>query len=128
VRESVVGLEMSRHDDLAALLDLDGVRFRLEAGYWTKFEVRLVRPTSNMPHGIRYSLTLHDGSGKRVLGFDNAHRVRSRDRSTSRWVEWDHRHDFDLVRPYRFESTGRLLEDFWLAVDQVIRSLGGETP
>jgi hypothetical protein len=119
---------MSRHDDLAALLDLDGVRFRLEAGYWTKFEVRLVRPTSNMPHGIRYSLTLHDVSGKRVLGFDNAHRVRSRDRSTSRWVEWDHRHDLERVRPYRFESTGRLLEDFWFAVDQVIRSLGGEIP
>jgi hypothetical protein len=119
---------MSRHDELAALLDLDGVRFHLEAGYWTKFEVRLVRPTSTVPHGIRYSLTLHDGSGRRILGFDNAHRVRSRGRSSSRRIELDHRHDRERVSQYSFESAGRLLQDFWAAVDEAIRPPGGEEP
>lgn len=126
VCESVVGLQMSRLDDLAALLDLDGECFRLEAGYWTKIEVRLVTPTSSVPHGIRYSLTLHDRSGQRILGFDNAHRVRSRVRSAASRIERDHRHDLAGVSSYAFESPGRLLNDFWAAVNEVITSREGE--
>jgi hypothetical protein len=126
VLNRVVRLQMSRHDDLAALLDLDGECFRLEAGYWTKIEVRLVSPTSSVPHGIRYSLTLHDRSGRRILGFDNAHRVRSRVRSAARRIESDHRHDRAGVSSYAFESPGRLLNDFWAAVNEVITSREGE--
>jgi predicted transcriptional regulator len=61
---SLAPQDMSRLDELEALLELDGVRFHLEAGYWTKFEVRIVKSTSAVPHGLRYSLTLHDRSGR----------------------------------------------------------------
>ena len=47
-------------DTLDTLLDLDGEIFPMDNGYWTKFEASRVIPTPQIPHGIRYSLTLHD--------------------------------------------------------------------
>jgi len=58
---------------LETLLDLDGEVFPMDNGYWTKFEARRVDPTKQIPHGIRYSLTLHNRNNIRILGFDNAH-------------------------------------------------------
>ena len=58
---------------LETLLDLGGEVFPMDNGYWTKFEARRVKPTEQIPHRIRYSLTLHDGNNIRILGFDNAH-------------------------------------------------------
>ena len=58
---------------LGILLDLDGEIFPMNNGYWTKFETSRITPTQQIPHGIRYSLTLHDRNNTRVLGFDNAH-------------------------------------------------------
>lgn len=107
---------------LANLLDLNGETFELDKGYWTKFEVRRVEPTTEMPHGIRYSLTLHDRHGKRLLGFDNAHPVPRVRRYGFRMVEWDHRHDEELVTAYRFTESGKLLEDFWIAVNRLLET------
>ncbi len=61
---------------LETLLDLDGEIFPMENGYWTKFEASRVTPIRQIPHGIRYSLTLHDRNNTRILGFDNAHAVK----------------------------------------------------
>jgi hypothetical protein len=62
--------------DLRLLVDLDGIVIEQIGGYWTKFEVSLSSSiTREIPHGIRYSLTLHDPYGKRIMGFDNAHAV-----------------------------------------------------
>ena len=58
---------------LETLLDLNGEVFPMDNGYWTKFEAYRVEPTEQIPHGIRYSLTLHNRYNTRVLGFDNAH-------------------------------------------------------
>ena len=33
-------------------------------------------PSKDLPHGIRYSLTLHEPYGKNVLCYDNAHAVK----------------------------------------------------
>jgi hypothetical protein len=69
---------MSKHkyskedSSLETLLDLDGEIFPMENGYWTKFEASRVEPTLQIPHGIKYALTLHDRNNTRVLGFDNA--------------------------------------------------------
>lgn len=103
---------------LETLLDLDGETFILEKGYWVKFNVRRVPSTPQIPQGIRYSLTLHDRYNNRVLGFDNAHAIKSRSRKryTARKVTWDHLHQFKKVEDYHFQSAGRLLEDFWEAV------------
>ena len=65
------------HDpSLDTLLLLDGESFVVEGNFWVKFEVKRVLVTLEKPHGLDYSLTLHDGDGKRLLGFDNAHPVR----------------------------------------------------
>ncbi len=32
--------------------------------------------SAEVPHEIRYALTLHEPYGKRILGYDNAHAVK----------------------------------------------------
>ena len=61
---------------LETLLDLDGEIFPMENGYWAKFEPSIITSTRQIPHGIRYSLTLHDRNNTRILEFDNAHAVK----------------------------------------------------
>jgi hypothetical protein len=65
------------HDPrLDTLLLLDGETFVVERNFWVKFEVKRVPALPEKPHGLDYSLTLHDGDGERLLGFDNAHPIR----------------------------------------------------
>jgi len=45
---------------LDTLLSLDGEIFPMDNGYWVKIDARRVAPNARIPHGIRYSLTLHD--------------------------------------------------------------------
>jgi hypothetical protein len=70
-------LKEMEDETLATLLHLDGEIFPMDSGFWTKFEVYRVTPEPHIPHGVRYSLTLHDRYNRRVLGFDNAHAVRT---------------------------------------------------
>ena len=108
---------------LETLLDLDGEIFPMENGYWTKFEASRVKPTPQIPHGIKYALTLHDQNNARVLGFDNAHAFKAKKkRYGARKVTWDHKHRMNKVSLYEFESASQLLEDFWAAVDEILKS------
>ena len=112
----------SKDDEvLETLLLLDGEIFPMDNGFWTKFEVYRVEPNEHIPHGIKYSLTLHDKSNTRILGFDNAHAHKPKKK---RWgaqkITWDHKHRKEDVSPYEFESASQLLEDFWLAVEEII--------
>ncbi len=52
--------------ELEALLSLDGHEFRFAKGYAVRFEARQVKPTRERPHGVKYSLTLHDPEGRRI--------------------------------------------------------------
>ena len=70
----------NKDESLETLLELDGEIFPMENGYWTKFEAHRVTPTQHMPHGVRYCLTLHDRNNTRILGFDNAHAVKPKNR------------------------------------------------
>ncbi len=107
---------------LDTLLDLDGEIFPMDNGYWTKFEVSRVMPTEQIPHGIRYSLTLHDRNNTRVLGFDNAHTFKPKKKTyAARKITWDHKHKMEKVRPYEFESASRLIEDFWKDVEEILK-------
>jgi hypothetical protein len=54
---------------LETLLDLDGHMFFQPTGEWTKIAARLVEPSEGRPRRVKYSLTLHRGSGERVLGY-----------------------------------------------------------
>ena len=112
---------------LENLLDLDGDIYVIDetAGYWVKFVVRRVIPSPERPHGVEYSLTMHDSSNRRLVGFDNAHPApgaKQRQRGTSR--TYDHRHRLGTVGPYPYENAAKLVADFWEAVDEVLKLKG----
>lgn len=108
---------------LGTLLDLDGEIFPMENGYWTKFEAFKVDPTLQIPQGVKYALTLHDQNNIRILGFDNAHAFKPKKKKYgARKITWDHKHKMDKITPYEFESASQLLEDFWAAVDEMLKS------
>ena len=113
----------SREDaSLGILLDLDCEIFPMNNGYWTKFEASRITPTQQIPHGIRYSLTLHDRNNTRVLGFDNAHAFKPKKKKYgARKITWDHKHKMEKVYLYEFESASQLLEDFWEAVEKILK-------
>ena len=67
------GFAVKIHDGLESLLDLNGMCIAQEGGHWVKFDVFEVIPSPHIPHGISYSLTLHNKYNQRVMGFDNAH-------------------------------------------------------
>ena len=85
---------MDATNGLDTLLDLDGVIIAQERGYWVKFEAHRIAPSRQIPHGISYSLTLHDNHNQRIMGFDNAHAPKGgrRKRFQGRVVEYDHHH------------------------------------
>ena len=64
-------------NDLEFLLNLDGEVYPLDSGYWVKFEAKKVQKSQAVPHGVKYSLTLHDKRNHRVVGYDNAHSFKS---------------------------------------------------
>ena len=71
---------------LAFLLAFDGRIHHLDQGYWLKFEIVRTDTTKERSHGLRYSFTLHDPHGKRIVGFDNAHGVPSASRHGAKMV------------------------------------------
>ncbi|MRD47622.1 DUF6516 family protein [Caenimonas koreensis] len=114
----------ARDQGIETLLDLDASLLEQEAGYWIKIEARRVAPTDFIPHGIRYTLTLHNQHGTRVLGYDNAHAVKppGKFKFAGRRLPYDHKHRTasDKGVPYTFDSAQKLLEDFFAEVDRVI--------
>lgn len=108
--------------DLDILLDLNEQRFFLEKGYWVKIEAHEVRPGPQRPHGIKYSLTLHDRENNRVFGMDNSHAVKvaRKKRFVSRKKAFDHIHRLDRIEDYEFQSSSQLLNDFWSNVSEII--------
>jgi hypothetical protein len=87
-----------------------------------KIEAKIVSVSPSVPHGIRYSLTLHNRNNVRVVAYDNAHAIKpkGRRRFSGRKITWDHKHHMEKVKPYEFESAGQLLDDFWKAVNKHI--------
>ena len=114
---------MRRDRSLDALLDLDGQTLVVDdEGHMVRFVVRRTDVTEARPHGLSYSLTLHDRTG-RLMGFDNAHAV---ERPGGKFVEqprvYDHVHrgKDDEGRPYEFVDAGKLIVDFWTEVDRIL--------
>jgi hypothetical protein len=112
---------------LEFLLAFDGHVHWLDQGYRVKFEIKRVEPTQERPHGLRYSFTLHDPDGTRLVGFDNAHtvapaesRFRERPAAADHW----HRTETDEGRPYALVSSDTLLADFFREVSRVLAERG----
>jgi hypothetical protein len=113
-----------RDTSLDNLLGLHGDTYVVTAaGHWVKFDVAVVPVTVNKPHGLHYSLTLHNPQNKRILGYDNAHPVKP-----ATWRNpFDHRHVFKRVMPYEYRDAAALLEAFWADVDRTLKRLGVDT-
>src|SRR5665213_1539175 len=98
---------------MSRLLDYHGRRYWLVNGWSIRFQLKLVEVTDARPHGLKYSFTLHDVDGTRLLGFDNAHGM-------PRVQAYDHKHRFqrtpELVA-YEFRDADSLLIDSFEAVE-----------
>src|SRR5581483_8721948 len=106
---------MKRDPSLDFLLDLDGQILVLdpEARHWVRFVVRRVPVSTDRPHGIQYSLTLHAANGRRLVGFDNAHRSRTRQGPGGKsGSTFDHMHLFNRVQLYQYRDAAALVADF----------------
>ena len=104
---------------LETLLSLDGCEFQFSAGYRVKIEIRKAKTDKNRPHGIKYSLTLHDSEGRRIYGLDNAHGI-------GRRADYDHRHVYGegKIVPYAYKNAEGLLEDFYREVERILKERG----
>jgi hypothetical protein len=111
---------VSRTDhDFAFLLSLDGLEFQFASGFSVKIQAREAASTRQRPHGVKYSLTLHDPAGRRIYGMDNAHGIRGQ-------PEYDHRHVYGArrVRGYVYRGAAELLEDFYSEVERILSERG----
>ena len=112
---------------IEALLDLHNQIIDQGDGYWVKIEAWVVVVSADIPHGIRYSLTLHEPYGKRILGYDNAHAVKPPKKFKYAGVrlpyDHKHRHISDKGVPYAFKDAHQLLSDFFVEVDRVLKKV-----
>lgn len=115
---------MGADTGIETLLDLHGQLIDQEAGYWIKIEAWRVQASEGMPHGIRYSLSLHEPDGDRILGYDNAHPVRrpGKFKYAGTRHPFDHVHRYASIVPehYEFQGAWQLLSDFFAEVDKVL--------
>lgn len=112
---------------LEFLLAFDGRLHHLKEGYWIKFKIKRVGVSTQRPHGLSYSFTLHAPDGARLVGFDNAHGIpplgsRFKKRASTR-DHW-HRTEGGVGRPYRFKDAETLLCDFFDEVERVLGERG----
>lgn len=116
---------MKRDPAVDSLLDLHESILDQGGGYWIKIEVWRTAISSGVPHGIRYSLTLHEPHGKRIMGYDNAHAVKPprKFKYAGRILAYDHkhRHVADQGVPYEFKDAQQLINDFFADVDMVLQ-------
>jgi hypothetical protein len=114
-----------RDAGLEILLELNGESFAVDpsGNYTVRFIVRIVPRSPERPHGLSYSLTLHDENGARILGFDNAHATPTRT-ARGRPVMHDHRHRSGKTRQYEYRDAMTLLADFWAEVDTALKERG----
>ncbi|HEX9559333.1 MAG TPA: DUF6516 family protein [Reyranella sp.] len=111
-------------ETLAYLLDLDGEEIIYDGGYVARFTVKRIAATPEKPHGVSYSLTFHAADGRRLMGYDNAHRVPHRGgRFVSRHAAFDHwhRNETDEGQPYRFVSAEKLIADFFDEIARILK-------
>jgi Family of unknown function (DUF6516) len=114
-----------RDHSLDTLLDLDGLRFFLgEKGHSVRFDVVKVEVSAERPHGLKYALNVHDPSGTRLGGFDNAYPVRLSEGPGGKRDEYDHKHRFRTVRAYEYTDAATLISDFWALARDILTQEG----
>ena len=127
VYQLLINFGMREDHGIATLIDLHDQIIDQGSGYWIKIEAWVVDASTDIPHGIRYSLTLHEPYGKRILGYDNAHAVKPPKKfkyaGTRLPYDHKHRHVTDKGVPYEFKDAHQLLSDFFIEVDRVLEEI-----
>jgi hypothetical protein len=113
---------------IETLLNLHGWTHEVGGGCWISVKAFRVEPDESRPHGINYSLTLHRPAGRRLLGYDNAHPPKigagPAQKSRRKGRGCDHRHFRERLTWYDFESSEKLIEDFWRDVHTILEEEG----
>lgn len=113
---------------LQSLLDMNGQCGEVGGGYWFKIEAHAAATSPAVPHGVKYSLTLHAMDGPRIYGIDNAHAPKvtgeRKGPGRVRRVEFDHQHLGRKVSFYEYVSAADLLTDFFAKVDAILQEKG----
>jgi hypothetical protein len=112
---------------LQLLLDLDGLNYVYDGGYWIKYAVSAVARSPEWPGGIKYSLTLHDRQGNRIFGIDNAHSPKTQSgpsEKSTRPAPADHMHKGGRIYQYEFVDAATLLADFDKGVVAALKKRG----
>ena len=121
----LIHLAMREDLGITTLIDLHDQIIDQGDGYWIKIEAWVVPVSKDIPHGVRYTLTLHEPYGKRILGYDNAHAVKPPKKfkyaGTRLPYDHKHRHVSDKGVPYEFKDAHQLLSDFFMEVDRVLK-------
>lgn len=95
--------------DIATLFDLAGVH-QLTNGGQLVIRAEYRDTTPQRPHGLSYAFILQDTTGKRLLGFDNAHAYDGAGPDEP----FDHEHPASRVDtriPYNFTTASALITD-----------------
>ncbi|WP_369411450.1 toxin-antitoxin system TumE family protein [Polynucleobacter alcilacus] len=89
-----------------------------------KIEAWEVPASDAIPHGVRYSLTLHIPRGLRILGYDNAHAVQMKSGYSGRKLTYAHKHRSanDPGVRYEFKDAYQPLDDFFADVDKALKT------
>ncbi|HEY5208524.1 MAG TPA: DUF6516 family protein [Stellaceae bacterium] len=116
-------MKVERDHGLEFFLAFDGLVYVFEEDYRLKFRIRRVAISTRRPHGLSYSFTLHAPNGQRLVGFDNAHRIRARRAQQAATDHW-HSAQRDTGQPYAYKDSATLIEDFLDEVERVLKSLG----
>ena len=113
-----------RKRGIVTLLDLHQDVIDQDDGYWVKIEAWEVPASDAIPHGVRYSLTLHNPRGLRILGYDNAHAVQMKSGYSGRKLTYDHKHRSanDPGVRYEFKDAYQPLDDFFADVDKALKT------
>ncbi|UEM21091.1 DUF6516 family protein [Skermanella mucosa] len=110
---------------MEGLLDLHGSILEMGGGYWVKIVAQAIPPDQERPYGISYSLTLHHPDGSRMMGYDNAHPIRTgRSAAKADPGNFDHRHLRGKTASYLYSDAQSLLGDFWNDVNAILKEEG----
>jgi len=116
---------MREDSGIATVIDLSKQIIDQGHGFWVKIEAWRVEATRAMPQGIRYSLTLHEPHGRRILGYDNVNAIKPPKKlkyaGTRMPYDHRHRHVSDKGVPNEFRDAHQLLADFFNEVDRVLK-------
>jgi hypothetical protein len=113
----------SEDNGLRFLLAFDGLEYVFEDGHRLRFRIGRVRSSPRRPHGLSYSLTLHAPDGRRLVGFDNAHRIGRRGAHAVATDHW-HSERRESAQIYPYEDAATLIDDFFNEVEKVLKQRG----